>query len=86
MQAKTAAQIKTRFEQVPLDLVRKLAGEATRGLPGHFLDCVICGKAVELEHCKTDEYGDAVHDKCYIARMAQAKDFFAIKRGSANPA
>jgi hypothetical protein len=28
--------------------------------------CAICKSAVILEDCKTDEYGRAVHEDCYI--------------------
>lgn len=31
--------------------------------------CWICGKRVDLETCKTDEYGNAVHEECYAAKM-----------------
>jgi hypothetical protein len=31
--------------------------------------CWICGKLVELETCKTDEHGNAVHERCYAAKM-----------------
>jgi hypothetical protein len=32
--------------------------------------CWICGKAVTLEDCAVDEYGLAVHEECYVARVA----------------
>jgi hypothetical protein len=32
--------------------------------------CWICGKAVPLEECKVDEHGLAVHEKCYVAKLA----------------
>jgi hypothetical protein len=60
----------TIFEQVPIDIVRKIAIRDA----GHWItdlaSCAICGRAVELECCKTDEHGEAVHEKCYAARMA----------------
>ena len=31
--------------------------------------CWICGHPVDLKTCKTDEYGNAVHEACYLARM-----------------
>jgi hypothetical protein len=34
--------------------------------------CWICGRAVALENCKTDEQGFAVHEPCYLARLALA--------------
>jgi hypothetical protein len=30
--------------------------------------CWICGQEVQLQSCKTDEHGSAVHESCYIAR------------------
>jgi hypothetical protein len=32
--------------------------------------CWICGRQVPLETCKIDEYGEAVHEKCDVARLA----------------
>jgi hypothetical protein len=32
--------------------------------------CWICGSVVSLETCNTDEYGQAVHGECYVARLA----------------
>ena len=32
--------------------------------------CWICGGDVPLEDCKTDEQGLAVHEACYVARLA----------------
>lgn len=34
--------------------------------------CRICGKAVELKTCKTDEHGHAVHERCYADNVALA--------------
>jgi hypothetical protein len=36
--------------------------------------CWICGKLVELETCKTDEHGNAVHERCYAAKMALSRE------------
>jgi hypothetical protein len=36
--------------------------------------CWICGKLVELETCQTDEHGNAVHGRCYAAKMALANE------------
>jgi hypothetical protein len=36
--------------------------------------CWICGKLVELETCKTDEHGNAVHRRCYAANMTLAHE------------
>jgi hypothetical protein len=35
-----------------------------------FLKCWICGNPVSLEYCKIDEYGQAVHENCYVAKIA----------------
>ena len=35
--------------------------------------CWICGKSVSLENCKIDEHGSAVHEECYVAKVALAK-------------
>jgi hypothetical protein len=36
--------------------------------------CWICGKLVQLETCKTDEHGNAVHGQCYAARTALTRE------------
>jgi hypothetical protein len=40
--------------------------------------CWICGHAVELETCKTDEHGMAVHEDCYMLKAALAKESMPI--------
>lgn len=35
--------------------------------------CSICRKPVELENCKTDHNGYAVHEDCYTSQVSQAK-------------
>lgn len=37
-------------------------------VPIHF--CWICDKFVDITTCKIDEHGRAVHEACYIARIA----------------
>jgi hypothetical protein len=32
--------------------------------------CAICGKPVELENSKTDSNAEAVHEECYVAKVA----------------
>ena len=32
--------------------------------------CWLCGEAVDLSTCKIDEYGETVHEACYVARLA----------------
>lgn len=36
--------------------------------------CWICGNAVDLESCKADENGIAVHEDCYCLRVALAAE------------
>jgi hypothetical protein len=38
--------------------------------PDHKWTCWICGRGVSLEVSKTDEHGKAVHEECYVARVA----------------
>ena len=44
----------------------------------HTYLCRICGQVVDLETCKTDEHGMAVHENCYVVRVALAGE---SKRG-----
>lgn len=37
----------------------------------HLYFCWMCGKLVELETCKTDEHGMAVHENCYASKIVQ---------------
>jgi hypothetical protein len=60
----------TFFEQVPLALVKKLTQEKSWSSAANIVSCVICGTSVELEHCKINEDGRAVHENCYIEKLA----------------
>jgi hypothetical protein len=44
------------------------------------LACWICGKAVDLNTCLTDEHGLTVYEACYVARIAMKQ-----KERSRNP-
>jgi hypothetical protein len=59
----------TYFEQVPIAVAKQVAQAEAQLCGGRMIACVICGLRVELEQCKIDEHGDAVHDKCYLASM-----------------
>jgi hypothetical protein len=96
----------THFEQVPLELVKKIARQdlpddrANRKecavtptpagkIPPHRspalrkklkehrfmeppeskINCSICNKPVSLETAKTDEFGRAVHQECYLFKV-----------------
>lgn len=57
---------KTHFEQVPLDVVKRIAKDGTSGP----VLCALCGYSVVLEKCKIDENGMAVHQDCYVRKVA----------------
>ena len=40
----------------------------------HTYFCWICGNAVDLESCASDEQGMAVHEKCYALKLALATE------------
>jgi|HubBroStandDraft_4_1064222.scaffolds.fasta_scaffold63053_1 hypothetical protein len=41
-------------------------------MPGSIasLSCLICDKPVRLETAKTDEFGNAVHEECYVLSIS----------------
>ena len=43
----------------------------------HF--CWICGNTVDLETCKVDEHGMAVHGDCYLLKVALASESMVRK-------
>jgi hypothetical protein len=45
------------------------APSGTRWVP----TCVVCNNTVELETCKTDESGKALHEECYLRKLIQLK-------------
>jgi len=46
--------------------------------------CWICGNAVDLQTCITDEAGMAVHEDCYAARLALNEAMKRTKKPSAS--
>jgi hypothetical protein len=40
----------------------------------HKCFCWICGSAVDLQTCKTDKHGVAVHEDCYSLKVALATE------------
>jgi hypothetical protein len=62
---------KTHFEQVPVAVARQIAEKEAVLSPIQSVSCVICQAPVELERCKIDEHGDAVHEACYVAKLAR---------------
>jgi hypothetical protein len=47
------------------------------------LTCWICGMAVSLEDCKSDEQGMAVHEDCYVRKTASKTN--AAREGKLPP-
>lgn len=72
--------VKTTFEQVPIEFARRIAARQISLTTNGLACCAVCGDTVELESCKTDEHGQAVHQKCYIASLAKIEE-----RQSARP-
>jgi hypothetical protein len=35
--------------------------------------CAICEESVAIEESKTDEYGLAVHERCYVSRLIEIR-------------
>jgi hypothetical protein len=33
--------------------------------------CVICRESVKLEESKADEYGNAIHEECYVSKLTR---------------
>ncbi len=62
---------KTHFEQVPVAVAKQIAEKEVALSPMQSVSCVICKAPVELERCKVDEHGDAVHEACYVAKLAR---------------
>jgi hypothetical protein len=46
--------------------------------------CCICSRPVLLETSKTDEYGQAVHEECYVLKVCSESEF--LKDGAPTPA
>jgi len=69
---KSMARTKTHFEQVPVAFAKKIAAREPSSQT-NVVSCTICGTAVPLEHCKTDEHGEAVHESCYTLKLASAR-------------
>ncbi len=34
-------------------------------------ECAICKESVPLEESKADEYGQAVHEECYVSKLTR---------------
>lgn len=51
----------------------------------HTYYCWICGNAVDLRTSKTDEYGMAVHEDCYVAKTALATEARRLNEKASRP-
>jgi hypothetical protein len=41
--------------------------------------CSICRKPIELEHCKTDDHGQAVHEECQLHMLTGKEPPFVFE-------
>jgi len=57
--------INTTFERIPVEVARKIADQEKRHEVAGVHFCALCCNPVELEHCRTNEFGKAVHQDCY---------------------
>jgi anti-sigma regulatory factor (Ser/Thr protein kinase) len=64
--------------QVPVSSIPR----GTHRLPG----CCICNSPVLLETSKTDEYGQAVHEECYVLKVCSVAEFLKDGASTADPA
>ena len=44
--------------------------------------CFICGKPIPLELAKTNDYGQAVHEQCYVLRIKLEKVTTPVRKSS----
>jgi hypothetical protein len=54
------------------------------GRPTHM--CWICGTAVNQEQSTTDEHGNAVHERCYAAKLALSTESVKLSKMPSKPA
>jgi hypothetical protein len=65
------ANAKAHFELVPVTVAKRIAERESVMRRPPRISCAICECPVELEQCKTDENGDAVHADCYLAKVTR---------------
>jgi len=63
------------FEQIPVEIVKKITAGNSREVSGAAAACAICGQHVGVENSNTDEHGRAVHEACYVARLRHSRVF-----------
>ena len=52
-------------------------------LEGRRPECVICKESVKLEESKANEYGQAIHEECYVSELLGAVSGFRAGSPSA---
>ena len=78
----------TYFEQIPVQKVKEMTmipeGQGVEPMASipvrHALQCHICSKPVAVETAKTDGYGQAVHEDCYIVQLTRKPAFGRSRR------
>ena len=78
----------THFEQIPVRRVKEIVAiYESRAIESllpnrisHVLACRICRKPVAVETAKTDSYGQAVHEECYLVSLTQRTSVSRTKR------
>jgi hypothetical protein len=63
----------TYFEQISVEAVKKIAHTDLSTPRILFASRRIRGTPVPIERCKTDEWGRAVHEKCYVASVEKPR-------------
>src|ERR1700676_787938 len=43
--------------------------------------CCVCNAPVPLERSKTDEYGQAIHEECYVLKVCSKVEFLSPANG-----
>jgi formylmethanofuran dehydrogenase subunit E len=81
----------TYFEQIPVEKVKAMLVHFPESLElrppvsaslHHVLRCTICHEPVPVETAKTDSYGKAIHEECYLLSVAGKT---VIARPASNP-
>jgi len=81
----------TYFEQIPVEKVKAMLVHFPESLElrppvsaslHHVLRCTICHEPVPVETAKTDSYGKAIHEECYMLSVAGKT---VIARPASNP-
>jgi hypothetical protein len=78
----------TYFEQIPVRKVKEMVAtpdsqeidSLAAGRVPLALQCHICRKPVPVETAKTDGYGKAVHEECYVSSVTQKSAASQVRR------